>query len=231
MKNSEKKELKQLYVCLIEGKDKPFYASLASLQGLVAELRTSTPMTKGATVYLAPVPKDWDGTEIGVDELLKHPNLKMGQVSRTEGRGMVTLRLVTEEAKHFRDQIRAGNVGQDDLAVKASEAGSITTLHVTGGLGVASASILESALQKLRSSSALVLLDMTEMTVNSEASVSFLLRFIKDFERGGSAVAILLKPTCRLLEILADSHSGQMVPVHTSRDMAVASLLERMLEA
>ncbi len=231
MRNSDKKELRELYICIAEGSDKPFYASMTSLAGLVAELRSSTPVEKGATIHLAPVPKNWDGERLNAGDILKNPNLKTGQVSRTEGRGTFTLRLITEEAKHFRDQIRSGRVGKDDLAVKVSEAGPITTLHVTGGLALASAPVLQTALQKLKSSNALVLLDMTDMSVTSDTAVKFMLRFIKEFEEAGGAAAILLRPTSHFLEVLADAESGQIVPVHTTRDMAVASLLERTLES
>ncbi|MFH1740786.1 MAG: hypothetical protein ABIH23_17400 [bacterium] len=225
----KQQERKELHVCLTEGSQKTFYASLVSLDGLMANLRSSTPVGKGATIYLVPVPEGWQGQQLDPDYVMKHPNLKSGQVSRIS-RGSFMLRLATEEAQHMRKQIRDGSVGLDDLTVKITEAGAVTTIQVTGGLGMASATKLQAALRKLSGSQSLALLDTTDMTVTSEAAVKFLLQFIKESEEGGKHICILTRPSSRLLGILAGGDDSSVVEVHTNREMAVASLIKRTLE-
>ena len=224
-----KEEIKELHICLAEGSSKPFFASLVSVDGLVANLRSSTPVEKTAMIHLAPVPHDWHGGTITPDQVMNHPNLQSGSVSRVS-RGTFTLRLHTEEAQHMRKQIRDGSVGLDDLVVKMLDTGAVTTIQVTGGLGMASATKLQAALSKLGPNQQIALMDFTDMTVTSEAAVKFLMRFIHEFQDIGKIIGILARPNSRIMEILAGNDNENIIDVFTNREMAVATLIQQTLE-
>ncbi len=226
--SSGKQEIKELHVCLVEGTQTPFFASMVSLDGLMADLRSSTKVEKGATVHIAPVPEHWKGGKFTAEQVMNSPQMKSGQVSRC-GRGSFTLRLLTEEAQHMRKQIRNGSVGLDDLLVKTTEAGAVTTLEVSGGLSISSVTKIQAALRKLGPSQRLALLDLTDMTATSDAAVKFLDRYIRKFEEKGKHACFLIRPNSRIVEILASGDEETMVEIHTDREMAVMSLIRKTL--
>ncbi|HPA47850.1 MAG TPA: hypothetical protein PK395_18950 [bacterium] len=228
--SSGKQEIKELHVCLVEGTDIPFFASMVSLDGFMADLRSSTEVEKGATIHLAPVPEHWKGGKFTADEVRNSPNMKSGQVSRC-GRGNFTLRLLTEEAQHMRKQIRDGSVGMDDLIVKTIEAGAVTTLQVSGGLSISSVTKIQAGLRKLGPSQQLALLDLTDMTATSDAAVKFLVRYIRECEEKGKHACFLIRPNSRIVEILASGDEESMIEIHTDREMAVMSLIRKTLES
>ena len=224
-----KQDLKALYICLEESSKNVFFASMENIDGLVATLRSSTAVERGAMVYLTPVPKDWDGERPTPDRLMNSPNLKCGLVSRVV-RGTFFLRLLSDEAQHVRKQIRDGTVGLDDLTVDVSDIGAITTLRVKGGLGLSSVTRLQAALANLKPAQLLVLLDLTDMTVTADTAVGRLFQFIQDSEKDERTICVLSRPNSRFIEILAKRDSEEMISIHTKRDMAVASLLKSTLE-
>lgn len=227
--SSGKGDFKTLYVCLEEKSDNAFFASLDSLDGLVASLRSSTSVHRGATVYIAPVPDGWAGEQITPEQVMNSRSLKCGLVSRTE-RSTFTLRLLTGEAQHTRKQIRDGTMGLDDLTVRVSEAGPVTTIRVTGGLGLSSLTRLQSAFSRLKPSQLLILLDLTDMTVTYDTAAGLLIRFIRESETNERAICVLSRPISRFTEILEETKSPGTIKIHTKRDLAVASLLKGTLE-
>lgn len=218
------KNLKLLYACVQEKDDLVFFASMLERDTAAdtATLRSSTPVSKGMTLMLFQVPPDWDGQPIPANTLKQDEKTVTAHVLRSDARGDFQIRFLSARTE---SQLRRYR-GEASTGVQATMtvAGEIATVQVKGSLSVGAAATIESRLREALKQSDKIILDLSALDVASSQGIGLLITLVREAEKSeGATLNILIQPDSALAEILAKREFAKKTPLHTSRDMAVAS--------
>ncbi len=221
-RDGHKTEVKQLYACKPDRGDGIFFASMVERDGPTASLRSSTEVSKGDTIYLYPVPPTWDGQSIDAQTIERDPATETAQVTRSSARGEFQIKVLSARTESIMRQYRSGGKGSAHTTM--SIAGEIATVQLRGGLSTESAASIQARVSEASKQSDKIVLDLRELDLISSHGVSILVTLIKDFEASHSArICLLIEPDSAILEVLNTLKLQNLIPIHTSREMAVAS--------
>ncbi len=219
-----KKKLNLLHACVQEKDDKVFFASMLERdeEEDTARLRSSTPVSKGMTLMLLQVPSDWDGQPIPADTLKQDEATVTAHVLRSKARGDFQIRFLSacteSRLRRFRGEASTG------VQATVSMVGEIATVQIKGSLSVGAAATIESQLRETRKQSDKIILDLSALDVVTSQGIGLLITLVREAEKSeGAALSILIRPDSALAEILEKREFAKKTPLHTSRDMAVAS--------
>jgi hypothetical protein len=226
----EQGEKQKLYVCLDRGTGEIFYASMITRSLTQAHLRSSRYVEKGASLLILPVPTDWNGEAYSAQAIREDRNAIEAHVNRVEGRGSFFVRLISSMEQEILNRVRTGQMQEDNLKIARSQAGLITTVKLSGGLGIDSAARVQVELREIGAEMPLVLLDLTGLAYFAKGGLGWFYLVLKEAMERGLVIRILAKKGSRIEEFLQDSKINRLVRVFYQRDQAVGDLLQSMMQ-
>lgn len=222
---------RKLHICIDKGTGDVFFASMVGRKNLQADMRTSYQIEKGKSLIMMPVPEGWNGETIEKETIQSSPDSFEAHVTRMEGRGSFTVRIMSDDQRYLADLYRSGVYHEGSTKVEVSEAGLVVTIKMIGNYGTHSAIRLESAIRDLAKKQKLVLLDLTDLTYHISSGLGMLYTVIKTACEKGLKIHILAKPDTRMRSALLESKVDQMAKVYSDRDSAIAGLLMNTIES
>jgi len=225
----EEKPKRQLYACLDKESGKTFFASYVDQRGMHIDLRSSWTTVRGKTLILMPVPDTWTGSDIYPDQILNSPNSFEANVSRAESRGQFQVRMLSFDQQDIVEHLHTG-IRKDYLVLEQSRAGIVDIIKLSGRVSVESVGRIQSALRAESGKKRLILLDARDLISISSASLGMLNTIVKEEMAKGLVLNFLVKPKSRAEGEIIESRILDIAPMHDEYDVAVASLLQSILD-
>ncbi|MDX9752835.1 MAG: hypothetical protein RBU29_02685 [bacterium] len=220
-------KINKLHACLDKETQIVFFASMISRRGSLVDMRSSSPVRKGTLLVLMPIEEDWDGKPIQSFQITQSPHGFEATVHRIGGRGEFQLRLLSEAEQNFMSRFKAAQMGIAQIEAEVSRAGLVSTLRLTGQLGVEAVGLVQTELRKI--SERLVLIDLSPLESVNRAALAMLTILMKE-EKPHRHFALLTQSNSEIEEILSDSKITTVSQVFTNRESAVTYLLQEDLD-
>lgn len=226
---SEDKQKRQLYACLDKDSGKTFFASYTDQRGPHIDLVSSWTAVRGKTILMLPIPDNWKGGDFTPAQILDSSGVMEANVTRAVGRGQFQVRVLSLAQQDIVEQIHTGH-RKDNLVLEQSHIGKIDLIKLTGRVGVESVGRLQSALRTDPCDRRLVLLDVRELVSISSASLGMLHTIVKEEMKNGLYFNFLVKAKSRVESEIAESRILELAPMHDEYEVAVAFLLQSILD-
>ncbi len=216
--------MRQLYCCVIasseEGKEKVFHASFIEKKGRGMVVGTSFPLERGHQVYLAPVPPNWDGKDLTVDEVKDHTDVIVANFGRAEGRGRYMLTCLSEKEREAYLSIRNGFIRDEGFSLETQESESIITIIIRGRVGFGSAGKFKAVLERNLQGGQPIIVDLRETEELSSLGMATLSSLLRELHRFRPQVALLVEPKSRIMRTLTQTRIGELVKIYSKPELA-----------
>ncbi len=216
---------KQLYACCEKESKEVFYASMVSVKGSQAEMRTSWKIGKSMTVFMIPVPEQWDGSEFTASMILDSCDVIETFVNRTGGHGSFQIRIASEEEWDAAHYALAARRREGELTIEIVEAGMVFDVRLHGQVGMESAARIKSSIDKIPTGRRFLLMDLTDTRFFNQSGLRMYVMTVKELLNQGWVIRTLVKKNSRAEELLKETSLCKMAPLFSKRENAVASLM------
>lgn len=193
-------------------------------------MRSSFDVQKGDALLIAPVPETWNGKQYTAEAVKSSRDKVEAHVNRVEGRGTYHVRLVSCNEQDILNRVRTGQIKEDYLKIEPMQAGLITTLRLTGGLGIEAAARFQKILREYGKEHPLILIDLTQLFSFATGGVGMFYLILKEAVEKNQKICVCVEQDSRVEEMLVNSKVVDTVPVYDNREKCVTVLLQGMIK-
>lgn len=215
----------QLCICISPEVLRPFYLTIASLHGKKGTVRSLEEFREGFQFHMLPLESGERAEGMDADAIQAHKQTIEASIVRRDSPTHYTIRVLDPKASRLRERIRTSSKGDSTSKLEVTEAGPITTISVSGELGITSAAQLSDKIGIVSRKTGLIIVDISNVTSLASVGIGMIMDGFKSVRRNGAKGALLLDPQSPIIAILAMTRLTEIIPTFTARDEAVAMLL------